>query len=492
MRKLSETKGYLMLAAVGVLTLLMSSCQEYLDERPTDGLVRSEYWQNKEQVLATLAGSYKKLADLDKVLFIHGEVRGDLLAAGVNLESDQQKMMESNIQSDNSYAIWGDFYTVINLCNHVIQIAPSVKEQDPTFSDYLLQQYLSEAIFLRSLTYFYLVRIFNDVPFVLEPTETDNSDFFLPLTPADEILSAIESDLISIQNTIPIVYPTTEESVSRATKGAVLALLADISLWNFDYEECINYVDAVEQLGIYFLLPATKWFELYQPGFSLEGIFEIYYDKSLGQPNSLNSMTIIQNNYIASEYTQEILSPEVFNAAEQIRGNGSYSRSNKVWKYGGQFPDQMTTRPAGSNASANFIVYRLADLYLMKAEALSQLEQFEEAQIYLNLIRERANMNLLTLSDDIQTFENAILEERAKELAFEGKRWFDLLRMGRRNNYANKEKLIEILVSDVPSTQKLVQKSKLANPLGWFMPIHSDELNRNKEITQNPYYYEYD
>ena len=490
MKKNSDQRKFLGMAILIIMGLMGNACSDFLDEQPTDGLVRSEYWKNKEEVLATLAGAYKKLAAMDKILFIHGEVRGDMLDAGTSLENAQEKMMESNIQSDNRYAKWDDFYTVINLCNHVITLAPSVQELDQTFSDYLLQQYIAEATFLRSLCYFYLVRIWNDVPFVLEPSETDNADFFLPLTPSEQILASIKDDLIEISNRIPTVYPSNEHSKSRASKGAVNALLADISLWNFEYADCIEYVEEVEQSGIYFLLPATEWFDLYQPGFSLEGIFEIFYDHSIGQPNSLYNSTINQNNYVASEYAQIVLSVEVLEAAEQVRGYGSISLTNKIWKYGGQFPDQETGRPAGTSASANFMVYRLAELYLMKAEAYSQLGSFNEAQEYLNMVRERANVETLVLSNDVQAFEDAILTERAKELAFEGKRWFDLLRMGRRNDYANKDKLIEILVQDVPSTQKLVQKAKLSNPLGWFMPIHIDEIDRNREITQNPYYYE--
>lgn len=486
----SGIKKYVVLFGVHIILIGAGSCNEFLDEKPTDGLVRSEYWKNKEEVLATLSGAYKKLSDLDRIVFIHGEIRGDMVDAGNSLESAQEMIMSSNIRSNNRYADWGDFYSVINICNHVINLAPSVQEQDQTFTDYLLQQYVAEAVFLRSLSYFYLVRIFNDVPFVLEPSETDNSDFFPQLTASDEILSSIKADLIAIEDRIPVVYPSIEESVSRATKGAVNALLADISLWNYEYEDCISYVQTVEDLGIYFLLPSTKWFEIYQPGFSLEGIFEIYFNKALGQNNSLYSMTIIQNAYIVSEYTREVLSPEVFEAAEQIRGNGTYTEANKIWKYGGQLPDRMSTRPASTNTSANFIIYRLSDLFLMKAEALAFTGSFEESLYYINTIRERANMAPLTLSYDAQTFEDAILEERAKELAFEGKRWFDLLRMGRRDNFANKEKLIEIMVQDVPSTQKLVQRAKLSNPLGWFMPIHINEIERNRNITQNPYYYE--
>ncbi|KKK81568.1 hypothetical protein LCGC14_2812130, partial [marine sediment metagenome] len=211
----------------------------------------------------------------------------------------------------------------------------------------------------------------------------------------------------------------------------------------------------------------------------------------LGQSNSLYGITRNdRNNYVASEYAQMILSPAIFLAAEQIRGYGSLSLSNQVWKYVGQAPDQVSIRPEGSNASANFIIYRMGDLYLMKAEALSQIGEFEQSLAYLNSVRDRANMEPLSVSFTPQDFEDAILEERAKELAFEGKRWFDLLRMGRRNNYANKDKLIEILVQDVPSSQKLVQKAKLSNPLGWYMPIYINEIDRNRNITQNPYYYE--
>jgi len=125
---------------------------------------------------------------------------------------------------------------------------------------------------------------------------------------------------------------------------------------------------------------------------------------------------------------------------------------------------------------------------LMKAEALSQLNRYGEALDIINLIRDRANVGSIGLPNSATAYEDAILEERALELAFEGKRWFDLLRMGRRNNYARKETLIEVIVRNVPSTQKRIQAVKLTNPLGWYMPVHEDELERNKNLVQNPYY----
>jgi starch-binding outer membrane protein, SusD/RagB family len=124
----------------------------------------------------------------------------------------------------------------------------------------------------------------------------------------------------------------------------------------------------------------------------------------------------------------------------------------------------------------------------MKAEALSQLGQFDEALEIINSIRARALMPAVSVGHSADEFEQAILRERAKELAFEGKRWFDLLRMGRRNNYANKNALIEILIENVPATQKLVLASKLADPNGWYYPVFSREIENNNNLEQNPFY----
>lgn len=496
-RQLSKYVPFKLAILLMTFMVSMSSCEDYLNQKPTDGLVFNDYWKNKEQVLSTLGGAYQYLGVMDYDLFVHGELRGDLLQPGVNTPSAERAIMSANIQQNQAYAKWDKFYKVINVCNHIIDLAPAVQNIDKTFTDYQLQQYISEATFLRSLCYFYLVRIFQDVPYVTVPSSTDEGEFFPEVTLGTEILANIKADLESVRLLMPS-HPTDEMQKSRASTAACNALLADISLWNFEYDDCIKYITAIENITdpVYFLPPALEWYDNYYKGATVENIFEIYYNQAAGQGNSINEKTYEPKNrsdikYFISEYAYEILNDDVALAGEMIRSKGTMSNSFQVWKYAGRAFDGQSLRSTGEKTSANFIIYRLADIYLMKAEALSQSEtpNYSEALRYINMVRERALMTPYpSLGANAAAYEEAILLERAKELAYEGKRWFDLLRMGRRPGGAGKDKLIDILIQNVPSTQQLVMKSRLRDENGWYMPIHSDEIKRNKNLKQNSYY----
>jgi hypothetical protein len=352
-----------------------------------------------------------------------------------------------------------------------------------------MRAFQAEAIFLRSLAYFYLVRVFKDVPLVLEPSEADDVDFFLPKSADTTILRIIKEDLESYRFLVRDDYGSVDKNKGRATRGAFLALLADISLWNFEYQDCIRYVDEIEDLD-YFLLPGGNWYELFYPGNSLESIFEFQFDESEDQRNTMYDYTYY-DYYQASVTAVELLSP--LTANEIIRGFGSLRYLDAmIWKYCGAAADGKTIRPSSDRRSGNWIVYRLADVLLMKAESLSQTGDFAGAETIINKIRTRALVNPVSVPYSLQAMEDAIMEERARELAFEGKRWFDLMRLGRRNNYNRKTRLIEIIIEKVPSTQKLVLASKLTNPYGWYLPIFDKALERNSKLRQNPYYPEFE
>jgi len=476
-----------------LLILSPLSCNEWIELQPPDGLVREEYWQTKEDVETLLMSAYETLASMDELLFLHGELRADMIEGDDNQSTREQLIAEGNIYPDNRLSDWDDFYKVINSCNEVIKNAPEVQIIDNTFTDFQLQSLMSEAIFIRSLTYFYLVRIYKDVPMILEPTESDNVDFYISKSTDEEILNQIINDLENYRPTSPNGnFVTVEENKGRASKNAFNALLADIYLWKFDYEKVIEYVDDIIASEEYFLLPGGFWFELYYPGNSPESIFELQFDGQRNQANSTFELTHQQGEeYDPSQKAIEMFSIEF--SRELIRGENNSIRKYGdgdyiIWKYVGRAGDGKSFRGGNEFQSCNWIVYRYADVLLMKAEALSQLERYSEALSIINQIRERAEVIALNLPNSKIAYEDAILEERALELAFEGKRWFDLLRMGRRNDFSRKSDLIDIIVANVPSTQKRIIATKLSNPLGWYMPIYDSEIERNLNLEQNPYY----
>lgn len=488
MKKIFKLRFILVLLALS----FQFSCSDFLELIPPDGLVREEFWKTKEDVEAVLMAAYQSSAAMDGNLFVYGEARGDMVKADYSLGSGERNMMESNIYPDNGYCNWASFYKVINYCNDVIKNAPEVQKIDNTFTEFQLKGLLAEAYWLRSLNYFYLVRIFKDVPLVLTPSETDAADFYLPLSKGEDVLQSVLKDLNEYRPFATDGYKTLDEVKGRATKAAFDALLADISLWNFDYAKTIEYCNRLISNKEFVLMPGTRWFEIFYPGNSLESIFEFQFEDKYNQKNGTYGKT----NRNSHQFDPSTRAEELFArkySVELTRGeDASITKLSEddylIWKYVGRAPDGKTERTGADQNSCNWIVYRLADIYLMKAEALSQLSRFPEAADVLNTIRERANMPPLSIGSSPVLFEDAIMEERALELAFEGKRWFDLLRMGRRDNYARKDKLVEIIIKNVPSTQKRILSAKLTNPLGWYLPIFKTEIERNKNLVQNPYY----
>jgi hypothetical protein len=478
---------------VVLMVFTQISCNNWLELIPPGGLIREEFWKTKADVDAVLMAAYSDFSTMDRNLFLYGELRGDMLQAGPSLGGGEKMIMENNIYPDNGFSNWATFYKVINYCNEVILNAPLVQEIDNTFTDYQMQGLVSEAYFLRSLAYFYLVRIYNSVPLVLEPSESDDIDFYVKKETEETVLNQIITDLEANRVFAPSEsFKTLRENKGRASKAAFDALLADIALWRFDYDNVIKYTDQIISTQKFVLMPSGRWFELYFPGNSLESILEFQFDGNLQQRNGTYGLTSRNSNqYRPSQKALEMLSFEY--ASELVRGEDASIRKYGeddfiVWKYVGQAPDGQSERAGSFQYSCNFILYRYADVLLMKAEALSQKEQYNQAFAIISEIRDRAGVGVISIANTPTAYEDAILQERAIELSYEGKRWFDLLRMGRRNNYARKDKLIEIIVSNVPSTQKRILATKLTNPQGWFLPIYENEIERNKNLIQNPYY----
>ncbi|MFA9392143.1 MAG: RagB/SusD family nutrient uptake outer membrane protein [Prolixibacteraceae bacterium] len=489
---------HLFIALVFVLTT--TSCDEWLNLYPENAQTSDQYWQTKEDVQAVVSAGYVKLRNSVDNLFVWGEIRGNgltILNSTVDDNiKDARKLRDMDILPTNSYANWGTMYEIINIANSVIKYAPEVVGRDESFSEAQMNSYLSEAYFLRSLAYFYLVRTFRDVPIILDPYVNDEQEYEVAKSSADEILAQITNDLKLALLAAKEFYPEINNdnpvySKGRSTKWSIYALLADIYLWQGNYDDCIFCCNQIIASGRVGLISKNLWFTNFNPGNSNESIFEIQYDYDLGQTNSF-----IKWFSIDRKYTFSLDAYELFEATREIgdvRGEGASisTKDYSVWKYLGLYVDETATaeRASSGDNDQDFIVYRLAEIYLMKAEALTMQGNFAEATELLDLIRRRAGIEevIATPSTELEML-TFILDERGRELFAEGKRWFDLLRIAKRDDYKHVDYFIKEIIKVIPLNKIAIVSSKLTDPNSHYLPIHQNEMDINKQLIQNPYY----
>ncbi len=194
---------------VFIMTVALSGCSEWLQLEPESELTREEFWRTGDDVEAVVAGTYKEMTGLVKNLFKWGELRGDLFVPGSNISPDDRRIMDDFIYPVNELNRWNGLYRTINFANTVLKFAPVVVERDQTFDENESKALEAEALFLRSLCYFYLVRIFRDVPLVLEASENDAQDYYPAVSSEQEIFLQIIDDLqIAVQD-LPTSYSKT-------------------------------------------------------------------------------------------------------------------------------------------------------------------------------------------------------------------------------------------------------------------------------------------
>lgn len=218
---------------------------------------------------------------------------------------------------------------------------------------------------------------------------------------------------------------------------ALYALAADIYLWLGEYDEAIAMCDNIEKSGLYTLLSAEDWYSIYYPGNSSESIIELQWDGAQLQNNSLFAWFYNEsanaNNYAISDAA--IAKFNEFPDEPDLRGSGaSYiEASGKIWKYAGTARGVENLRES-SQRDANWIFYRLADVLLMRAEALVMREGEGDMAAAYAIVKQIRERSLYTMHPDMPSSQSEmidlVLDERLRELSFEGKRWFDLVRGG--------------------------------------------------------------
>ena len=503
-----------------LLVLSATSCGEWLNLSPEDGVTREDFWQSKEQVESAVIGIYCEMMNTECVnrMFLWGELRADMVIDGTKPNAAYTAIRSGEIASDNAVCKWSDFYSVINNCNLVLEYADQAVELDASYSQQEADLFKAEAKALRAMMYFYLTRSFGDVPMVLEASVSDDQDYHIAKTSQDSILDQIILDLTEAERVMETNNPAynMEFPKGRMTVWAVKALLADAYLWKGKYDAAIQRCDAIINSEEFVLISVPRtalpgvenlyfsdvtaidlmFNKVWATGNSEESIFELNFDetKTNGFYNlfaSARNVLVANVDYIEGNYFPLY---ELDESVYDVRSNGYSYQGTIIWKY--MALTRQGTARTSQQSYANWIFYRYPEILLMKAEALIQKgtqADLQAAYALIMQVRSRANalesdetdFSGIINADELEQF---LLDERARELMFEGKRWYDVLRFARRNNYAKIDYLMDLALNSAPTGKQQSLQSKYGDHRSHYWPIHDDELKSNQSLVQNTFY----
>ena len=535
--------------------LMLNSCSDFLDILPMNEVVLQNYWTEKADVSSVMNSCYESLEHSDALtrMMVWGELRSENLRAGSSVPNEMNEILKENILPSNPYCNWAKFYECINRCNTVCHYAPEVQAIDPNYTEDEMLANVAEAVTLRSLCYFYLIRTFRDVPFTKEPSISDNQNYIIPATPFEDVLDSLITDLESIKGDAVRRYYTEESASayvnsSRVTRWTVYALLADLYLWKGDWDNSIRYCDLVidykkqqyrdmleregnlDNIALIDSIPmlltkktgattcGSAYNDIFGEGNSFESIFELYFRQNQSQQNVIVTSYYMYNNNDAGRLVgPDFLFKEVATGSNTVfkRTDGrayegaklessrytinKYTRRSVSYKLQSITTDKdvafTSTRRSGGDA--NWIIYRLSDMLLTKAEALIERGNegdFETAFTLIDVVNKRANDALngrastLKKSDYLDSksaMENLLLDERHREFLFEGKHWYDLVRFARLDG--KNTRLIDMASRKYLENVNAI-KIKLADPDIIYFPYAKSELKVNPLLKQNRAY----
>jgi hypothetical protein len=483
------------IALIGLGFGFTSCSSDFLDLKPKTELAADEYYQTAEQFGSALSGAYATLqeGDLYGNWYVFSEIPADntrnQLSGSV---TDQDEFDKYYIRTTNPYIanFWNMSYKGINRINTILERIDNV-EIDKALSD----RYKLEGKFLRALLYFNLVRVYGDVPLVLREISINESYTFVRES-KESIYQQIIADLKDAEG-LPASY-SEDANIGRATSGAAKALLGEVYLTLNNFAEAETKLAEVVNSSVYTLLentPGTLNIDGYANVFNpnnhnnREAVFEVQFKKGgFGEgsnfPNNYapeNSGTNVVS--VGSTGGNNIPEMDIYDAYEEgdLRRDFSMSLGYNDSRKEGEWVDSRYVKKffdvpyqSGDNNN-NLPVIRYADVLLMYAEALSQNGKTSQACNYLNQVRRRgfgyqtAEASPVDISTaDKNQFFLAVEQERRVELAFEGHRWFDLVRTGR---------ALEVMTS----------KGFKLNATNLICPIPQKQIDVNPVLKQNDY-----
>ena len=543
-----------------MMALGLGSCSDFLEIEPLNDIVLDKFWNEENDVENIVAGCYSGMQNriLIERMIVWGELRSDHLIGGTGVQDsiNIQNILKENITANNVYTSWGEFYDIINRCNTVLHYSPLVAERDPNYTETELMATRAEVSAIRDLCYFYLIRTFRDVPYSTQPFLDELQQMAMPATKFDAVLDSLITDLENVKSYAVKTYPVskTNYQCGRITQDAIHAMLAEMYLWKKDYANSVKYADMVIDAKTQRFQneidnaggnsSSYKMFEGYPliyDSYTTGNLYGNAYGTIFGSGASRESIlelifaddnTRLANHGLSFLYGNQKTMPGIVKPADFITTDVS-DASYKVFcdkydtrnyenlykmsasQYGvakyvcksGMVSISSTEITSSASPSypeeychANWILYRLTDVMLLKAEALVQMVDgdakteandslLRAAYDIVSVINKRSNCATTYMPITYANYstksqmENLVFEERARELMFEGKRWYDLVRRSLRDG--NTSYLVQQVTRKGSDNASVVQ-AKLAKMDAIFWPYNLDELKVNPYLVQNP------
>ena len=543
-----------------MMALGLGSCSDFLEIEPLNDIVLDKFWNEENDVENIVAGCYSGMQNriLIERMIVWGELRSDHLIGGTGVQDNIniQNILKENITANNVYTSWGEFYDIINRCNTVLHYSPLVAERDPNYTETELMATRAEVSAIRDLCYFYLIRTFRDVPYSTQPFLDELQQMAMPATKFDAVLDSLITDLENVKSYAVKTYPVskTNYQCGRITQDAIHAMLAEMYLWKKDYANSVKYADMVIDAktqrfqneidnagGNSSSYKMFDGYPLIYDSYTTGNLYGNAYGTIFGSGASRESIlelifaddnTRLANHGLSFLYGNQKTSPGIVKPADFITTDVS-DASYKVFcdkydtrnyenlykmsasQYGvakyvcksGMVSISSTEITSSASPSypeeychANWILYRLTDVMLLKAEALVQMVDgdakteandslLRAAYDIVSVINKRSNCATTYMPITYANYstksqmENLVFEERARELMFEGKRWYDLVRRSLRDG--NTSYLVQQVTRKGSDNASVVQ-AKLAKMDAIFWPYNLDELKVNPYLVQNP------
>ncbi len=481
-----------------IIGTIVPSCTETLDVTPTSVITTNSFWKTEDGAVGALNGMYVDLRSMSEAIYVVGEQRSEVFEGGV-YGSGGHNLFVNDLSGDQpNHSDWRGFYKIINSANLILKYVPGI-----TFtSESSKNNILAQAYTMRAYVYFVMTKIWGDLVLRTEPTESSDAEITVKERSSQvEVFTLIKSD---IDNAIKL-FPNNNFTSGRYywSKAAANTLKGDVYLWTGkrldggeqDFNTALSSLNEASNADVALLPKFASLFEYTGKG-NKEVLMSIRFQDLDGIANNL-----FQNMWIITSAIPKTINEKTKNLIQPVgSGQGLLVLTELVRK---QFTDDDTRKKASFHeiytyktaADSTFystlclkgqglltggtrlflsdvVLYRYADVLLLKAEVKNALNQDPTTE--MNLIRQRAyginNASHGFVSGTKEQNDTVILQERLFEFVYEGKRWWDLVRFG---------KAFDL----VPNL-----KSRTGQDYLLLFPIANSVLSMEPKVKQNPGY----